>query len=139
MRLTLALDSWSRRDRRYTAALIAEIVSALARVDRLWLAAHPTAPAIYRSGVEYRREPRGVEEWQDIPSILARGHGDCEDLSAWRIAELRRLGLDARPVIDAHPRADGGTTYHVRLAVDGTAEDPSLVLLGRARPTLPLP
>jgi hypothetical protein len=53
-------------------------------------------PALYRSGVRYRRED-GTEEWLDIPTILAVGFGDCEDLACWRVAELRLAGVKASP------------------------------------------
>jgi len=76
-------------------------------------------PPLYRAGVHYERE-RGTEEWLDIPHVLEAASGkpayppgawgDCEDLAAWRTAELRELpwhlegmGLDGEPMV-ADPR-----------------------------------
>lgn len=84
-------------------------------------------PPLYESGVEYEAEPWGSESWLTPREVLARRAGDCEDLAAWRAAELRVAGVDpaARPVL-IHT---GPNSYHavVRLA-DGTLEDPSAVL-----------
>lgn len=54
-------------------------------------------PEIYRSGVTYMEEPPGQEDWQDIPTTLDMGIGDClptstrvlrEDGKATRIVDL---------------------------------------------------
>jgi hypothetical protein len=56
-------------------------------------------PSVYRSGLHYETE-KGTEIWPDIPSLLggtmgtglyAGIWGDCEDLSCYRVAELREL------------------------------------------------
>lgn len=56
-------------------------------------------PSVYRSGVHYETE-KGTEIWPDIPSLLQGTmgpgvypgvFGDCEDLSCYRVAELREL------------------------------------------------
>jgi len=80
------------------------------------------APGLYSSGVRYRREPRGREHWQTAPEVLRAGHGDCEDLAAYRAAELRVAGIPARAaVIRTGPRM-----YHaVVMHPDGSIEDPS--------------
>jgi len=57
-------------------------------------------PPLYASGVRYREDPPGEENWKDIPAVLADGHGDCDRLVAWRVAELRANGYpDAVPLI----------------------------------------
>jgi hypothetical protein len=38
-------------------------------------------PALYASGVRYKEDPPGQENWKDIPAVLADGHGDCLPLS----------------------------------------------------------
>ena len=69
------------------------------------------------------------EHFRDIPQILANGGGDCDNVASWRAAELRELGIDAKPYITWRRREDGGTTYHVIvLWPDGSSEDPSLLL-----------
>lgn len=68
------------------------------------------------------------EHFREIPRIIENGGGDCDNLAAWRAAELRERGIMARPFITWRQRADGGTTYHVCvLWPDGTHEDPSLL------------
>jgi len=82
--------------------------------------------ALYRSGVRYRREPRGVERWQTAAETLRRGHGDCEDLVAWRVAELRARGeKGARPHVYS-PRV--GLMHCVVRRGNGALEDPSKLL-----------
>lgn len=89
-------------------------------------------PALYASGVRYRREPLPVrEQWKTVPAVLRDGHGDCEDLATWRAAELVVTGQDpaARPVL---VRTGRGWHVVVRRG-DGSTEDPSR-LLGMGRP-----
>ncbi len=58
-------------------------------------AGHPL-PALYDSGVVYRREPDdGFEEFADYETVLERGWGDCDDLVCARAAELRCQGVHA--------------------------------------------
>lgn len=46
-------------------------------------------PELYRTKVRYRQEPLGQENWRDAAIVLRTGFGDCEDLAAYRAAELR--------------------------------------------------
>jgi len=86
------------------------------------------APPIYQSGVRYKME-LSSENWLTIPYLLATGYGDCEDLAAWRAAELQAQGIKAKPDIRARIMPDGVWRAHalVRLP-DGTIEDPSAKL-----------
>lgn len=56
-------------------------------------------PPLYMSGVVYQEEPPGHEDWPDIHKLLESRWGDCEDLAAWRAAELRVAGFPVEPVI----------------------------------------
>jgi hypothetical protein len=56
-------------------------------------------PPLYASGVRYKEDPPGQENWKDIPAVLSDGHGDCDRLVAWRVAELRVRGIKADPII----------------------------------------
>ena len=38
-------------------------------------------PPLYSSGVRYKEDPPGQENWKDIPAVLKDGHGDCLPLS----------------------------------------------------------
>lgn len=92
----------------------------------LWLLAERSAlPPLYRSGVVYQRE-RGTERWQTVEQVFKAGRGDCEDLCAWRVAELRRAGEHgAVAIVDK----TGPRLWHVRvMREDGTIEDPSRIL-----------
>ncbi|HRI72506.1 MAG TPA: hypothetical protein PK156_50065 [Polyangium sp.] len=46
-------------------------------------------PPLYSTHVRYRQEPLGDENWRDAAIVLRDGFGDCEDLAAYRVAELR--------------------------------------------------
>lgn len=113
---------------------LAYVVQALAMVDAAWLLEHPETPDLLSSGVRY--VARGLnscgDDWRDIPEILSHptpdapyGSGVCEDLTAWRIAELRvRHDVIATPVVTAVTFVSGLILYHVRVGLpDGTIED----------------
>ena len=87
-------------------------------------------PALYESGVVYRRE-RGSENWQSAAELIQSGSGDCEDLAAYRAAELREFEDDwARVAIIRTPR---GSFHAVVEHEDGTIEDPSAILVHSER------
>lgn len=77
---------------------------------------------LFRSGVVYRKEPTGREQWQTAKDVLRSGAGDCEDLVAWRVAELVCAGEEARPLV-YRPRR--GLLHCVVRRADGRIEDPS--------------
>jgi hypothetical protein len=68
-------------------------------------------PPLYKSGVEYRPEPwtgitvhdndgeewdlPGIDEFANVRTVYQRGWGDCDDLCAWRLAELLEAGQKA--------------------------------------------
>lgn len=83
---------------------------------------------IYRSGVRFREEPKGVETFVDALTCQSRGHGDCAHLAAWRCAELQETGERADLRIKwNHP------VYHVQVRrANRSIEDPS-ALLGMRR------
>lgn len=83
-------------------------------------------PPLYDAGVRYKREAPGLEEWQPPLVTYDRGWGDCEDLAAWRCAELHVTAADPLARIDLIKK---GNLYHVRvMRADGTIDDPSRVL-----------
>lgn len=103
-------------------------------------------PPLYMSGVRYEEDPPGHEDWRDCWAVLKRGKGDCDQLTAWRVAELRAAGVAAEPVLKWQwiPKAVmiglgypskllGGSpgVWMVHCLVrfpDGTSEDPSKLL-----------
>lgn len=83
-------------------------------------------PPLYQSGIKYRPE-KNSEKWLSIRQVYAQGHGDCEDLTGIRCAELRSSGLDegAR----AYIYQTGPKRWHaVVLRSDGVIEDPTKIL-----------
>lgn len=113
------------RDRSQECLVI--LMDALAKVNVAYLIQHPNTPPLYESKVKYYFDPNAPDPWQDIPSTIRKGYGDCEDLACWRIAEYRVKGIDARPLIRWRKKPNGAYTYHalVRLP-DGRTEDPSI-------------
>jgi hypothetical protein len=104
-----------------------------------WLRAYPQTPMLYNADVIYKPEKRKEgsgrvieygEEWQTIPWVLYRGYGDCEDLGAWRAAELnQRFGIRALPWIKVRRMPNGFWRAHVVVKwPNGQIEDPSAKL-----------
>lgn len=83
-------------------------------------------PKLYESGVRYKREPMGQEVWQLVKETLRKKSGDCEDLAAFRAAELREGGeRGARAVmVEVAP----GMIHCVVRRANGKIEDPSAKL-----------
>jgi hypothetical protein len=89
-------------------------VETLVRVNTEYLRTHPDTVPLRDAGVRYQREvPGHPEQWQSIPEMLQSRLGDCEDLSAWRCAELRVRGYRARPLVTGKRGH-----YHIRVAAD---------------------
>jgi hypothetical protein len=87
-------------------------------------------PPLYESGIVYRREPKGREWWEsaaDALGVTSERSGDCEDLSAFRCAELRYYeGTPCRVKVIRNRR---GNFHAVVEYGDGEIEDPSRVLV----------
>lgn len=83
-------------------------------------------PRLYTTRVRYRREPRGVEQWRTADRVVRSGFGDCEDLAAYRAAELIvHRGEPARVIVTRTARR----TWHARVQrANGRVEDPSKVM-----------
>lgn len=119
-----------RQSSRLLALVVRPILEATVQIDQAILQNYKIPP-LYQSGVRYREEPRGqgFEDFAIIPQILARGFGDCDDLSPWRVAELRHQGEKAKIRITWKRQPDGQKLFHVQVRRgDGTIEDPSRIL-----------
>jgi hypothetical protein len=118
------------RDRKLSEEVLGILLRALTEIDAIFLRAHPETPRIYRSGVVYREEPSGMEDWQDIPTCLRLGKADCDDVSPWRAAEIQvRERTPAEPYFASAKRKGGGMLYHILVNAKGRPpEDPSYVL-----------
>ena len=113
-------------------ATLSAALEGLTATNVVLLGRNRNAPMLYKSGVRYRAEPVGKEKWLTVPQVIRAGFGDCEDLAAWRAAELRHAGIPARAVVIR----SGPKMFHavVRLP-SGQLEDPSakLGMLKRGR------
>jgi hypothetical protein len=110
------------------------LVRALTALNMLYLRAHPRTPLVHQSGVRYETQPTGCERFLTVPRLLARGHGDCDQLAPWRAAELRvRYGIRAMPEV----KRMGKNLWHVYVRLpDGRVEDVSARLGMRVPPRL---
>lgn len=87
----------------------------LVRANQEELKAHPQIPLLYESGVVYKEEPPGHEDWADIPTVMQNRWGDCEDLGGWLCAELRTVWkIPCRPFLRFRKR---GGSYHYHALV----------------------
>ena len=81
-RVTYALDLFNGpHERELSRRALGHMLDCLFRIDVDYLRAHPETPSIYRSGVRYMEEPPGQEDWQDIPTCIRMGIGDCLPVS----------------------------------------------------------
>jgi len=84
----------------------------------------PTAEQAIVRGVRWQPEPPGDEHFDTAETVLARGHGDCDDLAPWHAASLRHTGTD--PGAKAVVTPTGPNRWHaVVQRSNGTIEDPS--------------
>ena len=139
--LNISLELDLERAEPYRNRALQILLWTLIHLNELYLAHHPETPPLYRAGVRYFREPFGYEQWITIPKIRRQGGADCEDLCAWRVAELRRKGVDARPAWTHSERVGPRGSYrmyHIKVFVPGRGfEDPSL-RLGMGRRDVPV-
>jgi hypothetical protein len=141
MLIALNLKAPALRSSPYLAVVAKTALNAMVRANQLYLASEAYAgrpvPPLYSSGVRYAEEPWNkdgarVEEFADIPTVLARKWGDCDDLAPWRCAELRAQGEAAKIRISWKPTRLGRLFHVVVRRADGRVEDPSRVLgMGR--------
>lgn len=124
MRVVLTIEGSGRA----LALTIRDLLQAAAEGHARELRRGRRLPSLYLSGVRYRPEPTrgtGVEYFDDPWTVLQRGHGDCDDLVIWRLAELLAAGEQASAICEWRvPR------YHVSVRrANGSAEDPSRSLI----------
>ena len=121
-------DEMRGESREYMQKCFLYMAEALVNCNREYLRSHPRFPSVYTSGVRYVRE-QGTEIWQAIPEIVRTGGGDCEDLACWRVAELREMGINAKPFLKWKRYNGGFTLYHVLVQIGEGAtarmDDPS--------------
>lgn len=137
MKVVTYLFDKALKDPKVGAILAKKLLEALIVANRYYLHTHPSTPLLYESDVRYAREPNAFryEEFADIPTVLGRGWGDCDDLVAWRCAEIaQREKRPAAPLIYWRQHdSDSGkkvTVWHVQVRRLDTkeVEDPSRLL-----------
>lgn len=110
-----------------------DIALAATVVVNLHQMAQRALPPLYASGVRYQRErclvasvPETCERFLTAEQLLRERVGDCDDLAAYRCAELIHTGEDRRArAIAVKP----GSGYHaIVLRGDGSIDDPSVIL-----------
>lgn len=130
VRLFAGPDDLDRSRSAITTLLLSLVV-----VNRDWMLRHPGTPDLYDSHVIYKPED-GTEIWQDIPTTLELGYGDCEDLAVYRCGVLQAKGILATPLITWR-QVGGRTVYHALVKwPDGKVEDPSLARGMRGHPVM---
>lgn len=116
-------------------AYLDALLEGLVLANVVYLETHPKTPRLYDSGVRYKRERPGRENWLIIPQLYKARFGDCEDLGAALAAECIVFdGLDAF----AFAVRTGKKKFHTKVGIrqDGEVlvEDPSRVLgMGRKK------
>lgn len=135
--LRMFVDRGDVQDYRYSQECLQWLLEGLINCNRAYLRIYPDTPSMYKTGVRYARE-RGTEDWSGIRCMLKTLRGDCEDLSCWRIAELRERHREpARPNLKFKNK-DGFWLYHIQVVryketspdvwVPSHIEDPSRLL-----------
>lgn len=116
------------------ADIYAAALEGLVQVNSLLLDKDPRIPPIYAAGVRWRGIPHN--NWRRADQIAGEGWGDCEGLSSWRAAELRRTGEDPYARVGCYHT--GPKKYHaIVIRGDDMIEDPSILLGMKIRPTMP--
>jgi len=117
------------------ADMYAAALEGLVQVNGLVLDRDPTLPTVYQSGAVWRARPHN--NWRRADQIAVEGWGDCEGLSSWRVAELRRSGEDDGARVGVYHT--GPQKYHaIVIRGDDQIEDPSVLLGMRPRRGMPL-
>lgn len=108
----------------YSAAL-----EGLTGVDEVLMRRDPSIPPLYSSGARWQVKEGDPSElrWRYPADVVGEGWGDCQDLSAYRAAELRVSGEDPGARVRVYPT--GENRYHAVVERGtGLIEDPSVVL-----------
>lgn len=125
-RPTLVL-SWQAVPIAAREIVIEGMLSTLADWNSVVMARHHVPP-LYAGSIRYQDDPPDarIDEYRDCLAVARLGHGDCDDLVPYRIAELRLKGIAAEPVAF---RVSDSELYHTVIRYsNGALEDPSKIL-----------
>lgn len=87
-------------------------------------------PLLYEAGIRYRQP--GKLRWHTLADVYDLRRGDCKDLVAVRLAELRHYDSEPATAYVYETRRRGSWHAVVRRA-DGSIEDPSRILIEQER------
>lgn len=110
----------------------AAVVTGLALVNQVILR-HYSIPSIYSIRPRYHipeevQTGKARERWKDIATLLQDRWGDCKDLTAWRLAELWKMGVNAKAESTV-TRMGRALLFHTYIRYpDGRTEDPAKTL-----------
>ncbi len=132
MQIRTYLDPGLMKRPKLAAGVVRLYLRALVISNAYYLRNNPNTPYLYQSGVRYAPEPNAgkFEEFAGIDLVLSRKWGDCDDLAAWRAAEIRiKEGRPANILVYWRKRGSQ-TIWHVqvRRSDTGEVEDPSRLL-----------
>lgn len=100
------------------------LLGCLINMNLGYLIDNPGTPALYRSGVFYKR----TSWWEPIPAVIDRGFGDCKSLASWLIADYRIKRIPCKPQFRWYTNPNGTKDYHILVQTAHGYEDPSKVL-----------
>ena len=118
MKVVTSLPNEVLTNHRAGALCARELLRAVVKINELLLTWKPKIPLLYNSGVRYQSEPNAgkYEDFANCQETLARGWGDCDDLAAWRAAEIRvRERRPADILIYWRPKGEKGALWHVQV------------------------
>lgn len=96
---------------------------------------HPPLPPLYETEVRYQPEPNsgtGFEQFDSPWQVYQRGHGDCDDLVGWRLAELLARGVRRAKIDIVRGTGDKSNAMHARITLpNGATDDPSIKMIRR--------
>lgn len=114
-------------DSEFVVRAALHLLEALVEINLL-IMSEQRIPHLYESGIKYRQEPPGPERFDNCARVIKRGWGDCDDLAAWRVAELRRAGETGAKCKVVWQ--SGHRRYHAQVErADGTTEDPCRTMI----------
>lgn len=125
MKLICEIQALDGADTRAQADVFAAFVESLVEVNRATLRVRRSIPLLYQSRIAFQEDPR----WQDVTSMLSTGYGDCKDLVAWRLAELRELNRVEARLHVVFSKAGDTDVFHMQvLHPTGHLEDPTSII-----------
>lgn len=111
MKIVVNVDSSALREEPRAVAIAARgvllgVVCMNIMIMRSHIQRKTPLPKLYKSGVEFAPEPNQGkwEDFADCLTVLDRGWGDCDDLVAYRVAELRANGEDPKASVKVYWR-----------------------------------